>query len=290
MNDKKLFVFGYGDTAKTLGRRLRAKGWQVVGTCRSDKKAKELTKLGVVPVLFNETQEPTPEKLRGTTHLLISVPPTADGDPVLSAMTQAIEQNSVSLEWIGYLSTTGVYGDRKGAWARETDALTPTSERGRRRVAAESAWFELGARLNVPTQTFRLAGIYGPGRNQIVSLRSGKARRIIKPGHVFSRIHVEDIATVLEASMANPCAAAAYNVCDDEAAPPQDVVAYAAKLASLPVPDDIPFDDADLTPMARSFYEESKRVSNDLIKQELDVTLKFPTYREGLTALFNSGE
>lgn len=290
MNDKKLFVFGYGDTAKTLGRRLLAKGWQVVGTCRSDKKAEELTKLGVVPVLFNETQKPTAEKLSGTTHLLVSVPPTADGDPVLSAMRRAIEQNSASLEWIGYLSTTGVYGDRKGAWARETDELTPTSERGRRRVAAEKAWFELGARLNVPTQTFRLAGIYGPGRNQIVSLRSGKARRIIKPGHVFSRIHVEDIATVLEASMAKPRMAAAYNVCDDEAAPPQDVVAYAAKLAGLPVPNEIPFNEADLKPMARSFYEESKRVSNDLIKQELGVSLQFPTFREGLKTLFDSGE
>jgi nucleoside-diphosphate-sugar epimerase len=286
----RLFIFGTGTTATVLGTRLLSKGWQVTGTCRTAEKAELLAGLGFDAVLFNSETNPSAEKLADATHLLISVPPGVDGDPVLRELSKTLQDNCASLAWIGYLSTTGVYGDREGAWVDETDEMRPTSERGRRRETAERDWFALGKRLGVPVQTFRLAGIYGPGRNQIASLRAGKARRLVKPGHVFSRIHVEDIASVLEASIAQPRAGAAYNVCDDEAAPPQDVVTFAARLAGLELPPEVPFDEAELTPMARSFYDESKRVSNGLIKQELGVTLQFPSYREGLTALHNSGE
>lgn len=290
MSTKKLFAYGYGATAAVLGQRLLAKGWKITGTCRTLEKVQSLQASGIEALCFNGDEVPTSEQLSGTTHLLISVPPGADGDLVLAAQEKAIEAAGSTIEWIGYLSTTGVYGDRAGARVQESDKVRPTSERGRRRVTAENAWFELGRRMDVPVHIFRLAGIYGPGRNQIASLRSGKARRIIKPGHVFSRIHVEDIAGVLEASIAKPRAGAAYNVCDDEAAPPQDVVAYAANLAGLEVPPEIAFAEADLSPMARSFYEESKRVANDLIKHELGVCLQYPTFREGLTALYKAGE
>ncbi|MBL4864071.1 MAG: SDR family oxidoreductase [Rhodobiaceae bacterium] len=291
MSGGKLFAFGYGATAAALGDRLLAKGWSVAGTCQTEEKAQSLSAAGVKTHIFDADHPLSPNVLAGTTHLLISIPPERKGDDhVLDRMTSVIEDHHASLEWIGYLSTTGVYGDRGGDWVDESDELRPTSDRGRRRVAAEKVWFDLGERWGVPVQSFRLAGIYGPGRNQIVSLRTGKARRIVKPGHVFSRIHVDDIATVLEASIARPRGGAAYNVCDNEAAPPQDVVAFAASLAGFEVPPEVTFEDANLTPMARSFYAESKRVSNSLIKRELGVMLRYPTYREGLRALYEAGE
>jgi nucleoside-diphosphate-sugar epimerase len=183
--------------------------------------------------------------------------------------------------WIAYLSTTGVYGDHGGGWVTEESPLAPNTERGARRLAAERQWLALPQ----PAHLFRLAGIYGPGRNQLLTVVDGTARRIIKPGQVFSRIHVDDIAATLEASIASPNPGRAYNVCDDEPCPPQDVVAYAAKLLGKPVPPDIAFVDAALSPMARSFYADSKRVSNRRIREELGVKLLYPTYREGLKAL-----
>jgi nucleoside-diphosphate-sugar epimerase len=183
--------------------------------------------------------------------------------------------------WVGYLSTTGVYGDRAGGWVDEASALTPAGERGRRRVAAEAGWRALG----LPLHIFRLAGIYGPGRSALDSVRAGKAQRIDKPGQVFSRIHVDDIAAVLDASIARPYPGAIYNVCDDDPAPPQDVIAYACALLGRAPPPLVPFDQAALSPMARSFYGESKRVSNRRIKDELGVRLRFPDYRAGLDAL-----
>ena len=290
MSNKHLFAFGFGSTASALASRLLDAGWSISGTCRTSQKAAELQGAGVTAHLFSEEVKLPSTALDTVTHLLISIPPSAEGDLVLRAMRETLLAHRNTIEWIGYLSTTGVYGDRAGGLVDETMAMAPTSDRGRRRQAAEEAWFELGRDMGVPVQTFRLAGIYGPGRNQIASLRSGKARRIVKPGHVFSRIHVEDIATVLEASIAKPNAGAAYNVCDDEAAPPQDVVAFAADLIGVPPPGAIAFDEADLSPMAKSFYAESKRVSNDRMKEELGVVLRFPTYREGLAALAETGE
>ncbi len=289
MTVKHLFAFGYGSTASVLASRLLNRGWRVSGTCRTAEKAKAMRSKGVCSYLFAADKKLEPGVLEGVSHLLISIPPDDGGDPVLRGMKEEIVRHRESIEWIGYLSTTGVYGDRAGGVVDETMDMAPTSERGRRRQMAEEAWFALGREIAVPVQTFRLAGIYGPGRNQIVSLRTGKARRIVKPGHVFSRIHVEDIASVLEGSIENPNAGAAYNVCDDEAAPPQDVVAFGAKLIGVEPPVEVAFEDAELSPMAKSFYAESKRVSNQRIKQELGVELRYPTYREGLRALAEAG-
>jgi nucleoside-diphosphate-sugar epimerase len=226
-----------------------------------------------------------PAVLRGVTHLLSSVPPDADGDPVLRHHAADLAALP-GLAWVGYLSTTGVYGDRQGGWVDEDSNLTPGTERGRRRLAAERAWLASG----LPVHLFRLAGIYGPGRNQLAGLRAGTAQRIDKPGQVFSRIHVDDIATVLAASIACPSPGRAYNVCDNEAAPPAEVVAHAAGLLGMAPPPLVPFATAELSPMARSFYADSKRVDNARIKAELGVALRYPTYREGLAALLAAGE
>jgi nucleoside-diphosphate-sugar epimerase len=215
----------------------------------------------------------------------VSAGPDAGDDPVLSRCAGALGARGDQFSWIGYLSTTGVYGDRGGDWVDETSPCTPTSERGKWRVAAEQEWLGYWHDTGLPVHIFRLAGIYGPGRGPFAKLRAGTARRIVKAAQVFSRIHVEDIATVLEASIARPHPGAIYNVCDDEAAPPEDVIAHAAKLLGLPVPPAEAFDEAEMSPMARSFYAESKRVSNARIKSELRVKLTYPTYREGLAAL-----
>jgi len=219
------------------------------------------------------------------THILVSAGPDTGDDPVLMHCAGALGARTDQFDWIGYLSTTGVYGDRGGDWVDETATCTPATERGEWRLAAEREWLAYRHETGLPVHIFRLAGIYGPGRGPLAKVRDGTARRIVKPGQVFSRIHVEDIATVLEASIERPHPGAVYNVCDDEAAPPEEVIAHAAELLGLPVPPAEPFDTAEMTPMARSFYAESKRVSNARIKSELGVELAYPTYREGLAAL-----
>lgn len=283
MNDgaKRLFCFGLGFSAQALAARLKSQGFAIAGTCRSEAKAEELRSEGIEAHLFAGNKPLDPSALTGTTHLLLSVPPDESGDPVFFRHGNDIAKIASTICWAGYLSTTGVYGDRAGEWVDETSPLQPTTGRGERRLLAERQWASLG----LPLHIFRLAGIYGPGRNQLCSVADGSARRIVKAGQVFSRIHVDDIAAVLAASMARPCPGAAYNVCDDEPAPPQDVVAFAAGLLHLPPPPEIAFEDADLSPMARSFYEDSKRVSNRSIREELGVSLRYPTYREGLAAL-----
>lgn len=286
----RLFCFGLGFSALAFARRVQKQGWQVAGTCRSEDKADVLRAEGFDVYLFGDAPLADPaQALDGTTHLLSSVPPGDDGDPVVGAHGKDIQAIS-GLEWIGYLSTTGVYGDRKGGYVNETSMLLPSTERGKRRVTAELVWQDLAAAMNVPLHMFRLAGIYGPGRNQLVSLRKGKARRVEKPGQVFSRIHVDDIAQVLEAASTCGLPTQPFNVCDNEASPPQDVVAYAAELLGMDPPPLVPFDEIEMSPMGRSFYAESKRVKNDRIKDDLGVTLKYPTYREGLTALADAGE
>jgi nucleoside-diphosphate-sugar epimerase len=225
-----------------------------------------------------------PTLLAGTTHLLLSIPPRGCGDPVLEHYAQDIAQLP-SLAWIGYLSTVGVYGDQAGGVVDESTQPAPNNERTQARVDAERAWLAFGEEIGCPVQVFRLAGIYGPGRSAFDKLKVGTARRIVKPGQVFNRIHVEDIAATLQASIAHPNAGAIYNVADDEAAPPDEVVTYAAELAGLPPPPEVPFDEAELSSMARSFYGNNRRVSNARIKSELGVALAYPSYREGLAAL-----
>jgi len=282
----RLFCFGLGYSALALARRLLAQGWSVAGTTRSEDKAEFLSAEGIEVHLFDRGRplENPAAALAGTSHLLSSVPPDAAGDPVLGHHRSDIAAFE-SLAWLGYLSTTGVYGDRGGDWVDEESELTPTGERGRRRAAAEEAWLDLWERDALPVHLFRLAGIYGPGRSALESVRNGAARRIDKPGQVFSRIHVDDIAAVLRASIARPRPGAAYNLCDDEAAPPQEVIAYACELLGREPPPLVPFQEAQLSDMARSFYRDNKRVSNARIKDELGVALAYPNYREGLRAL-----
>jgi nucleoside-diphosphate-sugar epimerase len=283
----RLFCFGLGFSALTLARRLLAEGWSVAGTTRSADKAAALAAEGIAPFLFDRGRplDDPAAALDGTTHLLASVPPDAEGDPVLDHHAADLAAMAGGIAWAGYLSTTGVYGDREGGWVDEESALEPTTERGRRRVAAEAGWCALWRDAGLLVHLFRLAGIYGPGRNGLVTVRRGRAKRTVKPGQVFSRIHVDDIATVLQASIARPHPGRAYNVCDDEAAPPQDVIAHACALLGVEPPPEEPYDPEALSPMGRSFYAENKRVRNDRIRQELGVELAFPTYREGLAHL-----
>lgn len=286
MSANVLFVFGLGFSARVLAERLLAQGWAVRGTTRSSEKAEHLRDAGIDVCLFDLASPLTDmQALDGVTHLLSSVPPGPDGDPVLNLHAADIAARARQIVWAGYLSTTGVYGDRGGDWVDERAALDPATERGARRVAAEAAWCALHQMHGLPVHLFRLAGIYGPGRNALETVRQGKARRIIKAGQVFSRTHVDDIASVLEASIARPNPGAAYNVCDDDPAPPQDVVLHAYELLGVVPPPEIPIAEAELSEMGRSFYAESKKVSNLRIKQELGVSLKYPDYRAGLAAL-----
>lgn len=286
MSANVMFVFGLGFSAKALSAQLIQQGWVVRGTTRSPEKADALAGMGIQAHLFDsDTPLADPTVLDGVTHLLASVPPGKDGDPVLIHHRKDIAARASDITWAGYLSTTGVYGDRGGDWVDETSVLDPSTARGARRVAAENDWCGLSRDHGLPIHLFRLAGIYGPGRNALETVRQGKARRVVKEGQVFSRTHVADIAAVLAASIAYPNPGAAYNICDDDPAPPQDVVLHACALLGVMPPPEIAFEDAELSDMARSFYAESKRVSNARIKDELGVALAYPDYRAGLAAL-----
>jgi nucleoside-diphosphate-sugar epimerase len=285
----RLFCFGLGFSAVALGASLKAKGWRVAGTARTRERVEALRAQGYDAVVFDAPLADPPAALHAATHVLVSTPPGPRGDPVLLHHARDLAAIAPRPQWLGYLSTTGVYGDHHGAWVDEETPAAPATPRGQRRLAAEQAWRAWGATANVPVHIFRLAGIYGPVRNQIESLRDGTARRIVREGQVFSRIHVDDIAQVLEASIAKPRADAIYNVCDDEPAPPHEVIEYAATLLNVAPPPLERFEQAAATmsDMALSFYTESKRVRNTRIKHDLAVTLRYPTYREGLKALLS---
>jgi nucleoside-diphosphate-sugar epimerase len=280
----RLFCCGLGYTALALARRLMAEGWQVAGTTRAADRRASLAAEGFQLHLFGRERPLVDAEatLAGTTHLLTSIPPDEAGDPVLDHHFADLRR-CATLQWAGYLGTTGVYGDRGGAWVSEADAVAPTMARTRRRAAAEARWLQSG----LPVHVFRLAGIYGPGpgRNALEAVRAGSARRIVKPGQVFGRVHVDDIVEVLRASIARPDPGAVYNVADDEPAPPQDVIAFACELLGVAPPPEVPYDQAELSPMAQSFYADSRRISNARIKRELGVRLRYPTYREGLRAI-----
>ncbi|MBL8902713.1 MAG: SDR family oxidoreductase [Rhizobiales bacterium] len=279
-----LLCFGFGFSARALAARLDRREWKIFATSRDAEGIAEINAQGFHGLPFASSLQIAAD----VTHLLISAPPGEHGDPVLQWFQAQLQELSKSLKWLGYLSTMGVYGDRRGEWVDEDSPLEPTTARGQRRLEAERSWLMLHKDYGLPVHLFRLAGIYGPGRNQLLTVRDGSARRIIKPGQIFSRIHVEDIAGVLAASIAKPNPGRVYNVCDDEPCPPQEVVAYAADLLGLPVPPEIPFEEAELSPMAKSFYAESKRVSNGRMKTELRYNLLFPNYREGLRALLQT--
>ncbi len=281
----KLVIFGMGYSAKALVQEMQpvAPG-TVIGTTRSEDKAAALSDIGVTPRIFPGSD--LRADLQDATHVLITAGPQDGADPVLKELRPVFEDLASRFEWVGYLSTTGVYGDHDGGWVDETAPLTPATRRGRARVATEGEWQTLARDHGLPLHIFRLPGIYGPGRGPFAKVRNGTARRIIKDGQVFSRIHVEDIAQALMASMDRPRPGAIYNICDDDPAPPQDVLSYAAELLGVDLPPAVRFEDAEMTPMARSFYAESKRVDNTRMKQELGVKLRYPTYKAGLDALF----
>ena len=273
----KLFAFGYGYTGRALARRL---GCKVVATARGPEAAKALQAQGVTAV------DPTDRKaladaLADVTAILVTAPPGDHGCPGLSALVPALAVSGAFPDWIGYLSSTGVYGDREGGWVWETSPLSARSIEGARRVRAERDWTEVGRGMGLTTQVFRLPGIYGPGRSAFERLREGRTRNIVKPGQVFSRIHIDDIASGLAASIARPRAGGVYNLCDDEPAPPQDVIAHAARLLGVEPPPEQPWDPAEQS----RFYAENKRVSNARAKAELGWRPAYPTYREGLASI-----
>jgi len=280
-----LFCFGFGYCAEALARRLSARTVSLAGT-RTNRAGSEAEPLGARLAEFkgDAASAEVEGLLAGTTHALISVPPDLEGDLVLRHFRDQLAALG-DLAWVGYLSTVGVYGDWQGQWVDEASPTRPISERGLRRVQAERAWLGFGTATGKRVQVFRLAGIYGPGRSVIDALRAGTARRIVKPGQVFNRIHVDDVARVLAAAIDSDTGHSIYNVGDDEPAPPQDVVAYAAELMGLPAPPEVAFETAGLTGMAASFWVECKRVGNARIKADLGVELIYPTYREGLRAL-----
>jgi len=265
-----LLCLGYSYTAQYLAKLLNRDEWQISGTSRSTTGVAQMREQGVAGYIFDELNHLPSE----VTHVLVSIPPDVQGCP-------AAHKFGSTYPWTAYLSTTGVYGNQNGGWVDEDTPLTPQSDRARKRVIAEQQWQKFNAHV------FRLPGIYGPGRSQLDAVADGTARRVIKQGQIFSRIHVEDIAGILAASMLNPSPGRIYNVADDEPCPPQDVVAYAAQLLGVAAPPVIAFEEANLSPMARSFYDESKRVSNLRIKSELGIKLLYPNYRVGLQSILD---
>ncbi|MBL8673560.1 MAG: SDR family oxidoreductase [Rhodospirillales bacterium] len=286
MTSDRLFILGLGDSALRLARRARARGFAVAGTVRGGDKARALRAEGIEAVpLVEGGADAARAALSGATHILGSIPPDDSGDPGLTLLADDVAR--AAPRWLGYLGTTGVYGDRGGGWVDEDAPVAPSSERARRRVVAEAQWTALGRRVGRAPDIFRLPGIYGPGRSALDQVRAGTARRVDKPGQMFSRIHVDDIGTAVLAAIDRGGDGRIYNVADDEPAPQADVVAFACALLGVEPPPLVPYAEieASLSPMARSFYAESRRVRNDRLRRELGVALAYPTYREGLRAI-----
>lgn len=284
----RLLLFGYGFSARALARRMAAEGWTVAATHREAEGAAVIAADGFTPVHLPDRAAVTAALAR-TQALLVTAPPGELGCPGLNALVGPMAEARAFPDWTGYLSTTGVYGDRHGGWVTEQSRLAAQSVEGARRVGAERDWLEVGRGMGLTVGIFRLPGIYGPGRSAFDRLRAGTARRIAAPGQVFSRIHVDDLAAGLEASIARPRAGGIYNLCDDEPAPNSDVIAYAAALLGMAPPAEVALADARLSPAALRFYAESKRVSNARAKAELGWRPAYPTYREGLTAVLAAG-
>ncbi|MCW5707124.1 SDR family oxidoreductase [Shinella sp.] len=284
-----LLILGAGFSGKAIGQTFRAAGFSVSGTTRSAEKAEGLRALGIAPILYDGG--PIPEALAAdmarATHVVQSIAPGKEGDPLFRADMPSISTLMPKLAWAGYLSTVGVYGDHKGGWVDEDTALNPVSARSIERVEAENRWLDFGRASGLPVAVLRLAGIYGPGRNALRNMEEGTARRLVKKDQVFNRIRVEDIGRSA-LFLAQKSLGGLWNITDNEPGPPQDVVAEAARLMGLPVPPDIPFETAELSPMARSFYAENKRVSNAKLRAA-GFELRFPDYRQSLAELHAAG-
>lgn len=286
---ERMVFFGYGYSAAALKRRLEPAGWRFLATARTPEKQAQAEAQGVAARLWEEAD--LDEILGDSAALLISAAPRETGaDPVLARWGEALGRRAQKLRWIGYLSTTSVYGDWGGAWVDEDSELKTVSGRGIARAKAEAAWLELGRRKGLPVHIFRLSGIYGPGRGPFEKLRSGRSLTAVKPGQVFGRIHVEDIALALSASLLKPAPGRIYNVTDDEPCPPEEAMAAAARLLGRAAPPEVPVEAAGLSEMGREFYAENKRVSNRRIKAELGISWAYPTYREGFAAILAAEE
>jgi len=284
----RLFIFGLGFAGLAIARQARGAGWSVAGTATTAEKVRQLAAEGWAAELFAQPNVPTSEAFERATHLVCTIPPDEQGDSALRQYAGRFAQLKPQPKWLGYLSTTGVYGDTGGQWVDESAVPRPGAARSRYRLAAEQTWQALAAQYAIPLHIFRLPAIYGPGRSAIDQMREGRARSVDKPGQVFSRIHVEDLARTVLASMERPAPlpGAIYNVADDAPAPQPEVIGHAARLLGVPAPPVVPWEQAapSMSEMARSFYAENRRVRNDRIKRELGVVLKYPTYREGLAA------
>lgn len=286
MPENRLFCFGLGYTGERLARAALAQGWRVAGTCRSSEKAALLRDAGIEAFRFDDGRPVDADALAGTTHLLCSVPPDSEGDPVLRRHRDRLTKLSPPPRWLGLLSTTGVYGDCQGAWIDETRTPNPLTEANQMRLEAEQAWQGLGAELGQATWVFRVAGIYGPdGRNVLDRLASGGAHRLVKPGQFFNRIHVDDLVAALWAALQHPGPGTVLNVCDDLPAPADVVLCHGAGLLGMEPPPAVPWETVALSPFARHFYAENRRLRNDRLKQVLSLTLAYPSYREGLRPL-----
>lgn len=286
---KKLFCFGYGYVAEHLAKALKEQdpSWQICGTTRDKEKLDGMREQGIKAYLFSD-ENPFHDPLfilRDVTHILISIPPNKQGDVVFQTHARDILQIE-SVQWIGLCSSTSVYGNRDGEWVDETSEIRPDSERGTKRARAESAWLKMRRIAGIPINIFRISGIYGVGRSALDSVRAGNSRRIDKPGHVFNRIHVDDIIQAMIASMSQPSPGDIYNLADDDPAPSHELISYACGLLGMEPAPLMPFDSTDMAPMARSFYKDNKRVRNDKIKTKLGIKLKYPNYKAGLDSIF----
>lgn len=280
---KRLFIFGLGYSGLEIARLAKSQGWTVAGTVTGAEKAARLGAGGIEAHVFDGSA-PLPAAAFGdSSHVLCTVAPGRAGDPALRLCRPLLKQ----ARWLGYLSTTGVYGDHGGGWVDENTPPKPGQSRSIERLAAEHGWQALALEAGNSLTMFRLPGIYGPGRSTLDQVKAGTARRIDKPGQFFSRAHVADIAATVLKAMAAPHAGGIYNVADDLPVSTGEVVAFACELLGLPVPPSIPWAEAApaMSDMARSFYSESRRVRNERIKRDLGVVLRYPTYREGLRAI-----
>ena len=282
----RIFLFGAGYSAAAFARYIANEAERINGTTRHQDRFEALEKAGIQPCIYNgETAEPNLlDQLVQATHVVISIAPGENDDPSLAIVEEALRRPGNTIRWIGYLSTVGVYGDHQGGWVDEATPCKPVSRRSLERVKAEAAWGALSQRHGTPLAILRLSGIYGPGRNAFINLERGAARRIIKQDQVFNRIHVDDIAGALRL-LAGTDTGGIFNITDSEPSPPQDVVAYAAELMGVSLPPEVPFNQADMTPMARSFYGENKRVANQRIKN-LGYEFLYPDYRTAFSAMW----
>ncbi|MBB5703104.1 nucleoside-diphosphate-sugar epimerase [Ochrobactrum daejeonense] len=283
----RIFLFGAGYSAQTFARRMTGEVERIAGTTRDERNFPKLEQSGIAPLLFGDegTSPDLPDQLARSTHVVVSISPGENGDPALALVEEALGHPDNTIRWIGYLSTVGVYGDHQGEWVDETASCKPVSRRSRERLEAEEAWRHLTEKHATPLAILRLSGIYGPGRNAFVNLERGTARRIVKKGQVFNRIHVDDIAGSLR-FLSGTDSSGIFNITDNEPSPPQDVVTYAAELMGATPPPEVPFEEADLTPMARSFYGENKRVSNQRIRA-LGYEFAYPDYRSAFSEMWS---